>query len=74
MNDVIVLDESFLNTCMNCGGHMESKGVYDYYCSKKCEEQDHERILKGIEEEKHPIEILSESNGMKPKEEKVNDT
>ena len=63
----IVLDEGFLNTCMNCGGYMESK-MYEYYCSKKCEEQDHKRILKGIEKGKHPIEILSESKGMKPKE------
>ena len=69
----IVLDESFLNTCMGCSGHMESKGVYDFYCSKKCEKEDQERILKGIKEGKHPIEILSESlRGRDTKEAKKN--
>ena len=61
MSDVIVLDESFLNTCWFCGGKMKPKGVYDYYCSKKCEEEDDKRIQEAINEGKHPVEILSES-------------
>lgn len=59
MNE-IVLDESFLNTCMNCGGYMDSKSPYDFYCCKKCQIEDDKRIQKAIKEGKHPIEIMSE--------------
>ena len=31
------LDESFLYTCLNCGGYMNSNGdPYNFWCSEKC--------------------------------------
>lgn len=57
----IVLDERFLNTCMNCGGYMKSGSPYDFYCSKKCREKDDKRIQKAIDAGKHPVEILTDS-------------
>jgi len=61
MSEEIVLTEKILTTCFNCGEQMKPKGMYDYYCSKKCENEDQERITKGIEEGKHPTEILFEA-------------
>ena len=46
---------------MGCGDSFNPKDVYDFYCSKKCDEIDNERIEKLVEEGEHPHNIMVQS-------------
>ena len=59
MTEGIELDETFLSTCMNCGGKMSSgSGIYDFYCSTSCETEDGKRIEEMLSEGQHPTEVM----------------
>lgn len=61
MKKEIIVTDDFLNSCMNCGCRFDAKGVYDFYCSQKCEQEDRERITRMINEGKHPTEIMADT-------------
>ena len=60
MKEGVVLTLDILDRCFNCGNKFPAKGIYDFYCSKKCEKEDQDRITKGIEEGVHHHELFME--------------
>jgi hypothetical protein len=73
-NNIIKVDDSILFTCFYCGGIIpkDKQGIYNYYCSTKCERKDGERIINAINSGEHPAKILSETikNISKPNNDK----
>ena len=61
MEEPITLTEDFLDRCMTCGNKFDAKGIYDYYCSSKCQKIDEDRIEKMINEGEHPTKIMNDA-------------
>jgi len=57
----IVFTEDSLGRCFNCGKKFPSKEMYDFYCSKKCDDNDQARIKAMVEKGLHPMTIAEKA-------------